>query len=97
MLTSELDTLLKEQALQRQDPEDRYITDSANWEQYEILLNRIGDTAGYRVTYLDGVLEIRSPSRRHESRKTGIGNLLEIYFVEAEIEYFPFGSTTLRL
>lgn len=96
MLTSELDTLLKEQALQRQDPEDRYITDSANWEQYETLLNRIGDTAGYRVTYLDGVLEIMSPSRRHESRKTCIGNRLEIYFVEAEIEFFPFGSTTLR-
>src|SRR6476661_8970741 len=96
MLTSELDTLLKEQALQRQDPEDRYITDSANWEQYETLLNRIGDTAGYRVTYLDGVLEIMSPSRRHESRKTRIGDLLLIYFVEADIEYFPFGSTTLR-
>ncbi|MEG4146230.1 hypothetical protein [Microcoleus sp. Pol12B5] len=53
MLTSELDTLLKEQAFQRQDPEDRYITDTANWEQYETLLNRIGDAAGYRVTYLD--------------------------------------------
>ncbi|MEP6515419.1 hypothetical protein [Microcoleus vaginatus] len=76
MLTSELDTLLKEQALQRQDPEERYITDRANWEQYETLLNRIGDAAGYRVTYLDGVLEIMSPSRHHESRKTGIGNLL---------------------
>jgi Uma2 family endonuclease len=96
MLTTELDTLLKEQALQRQDPEDRYITDRANWEQYETLLNRIGDAAGYRVTYLDGVLEIMSPSRRHESRKTLIGDLLLIYFVEADIEYFPFGSTTLR-
>ncbi|PSB39643.1 hypothetical protein C7B69_02065 [filamentous cyanobacterium Phorm 46] len=96
MLTIELDTLLKEQALQRQDPEDRYITDRANWEQYETLLNTIGDAAGYRVTYLDGVLEIMSPSRRHESRKTLIGNLLLIYFVEADIEYFPFGSTTLR-
>jgi Uma2 family endonuclease len=37
-----------------------------------------------------------SPSGRHESRKTRIGDLLEIYFLEAEINYFPFGSTTLR-
>ena len=96
MLTIELDTLLKEQALQRQDSEERYITDRANWQQYETLVNRIGDSAGYRVTYLDGVLEIVSPSRRHESRKKGIGNLLLIYFVEADIEYSPFGSTTLR-
>ncbi|TAE46688.1 MAG: Uma2 family endonuclease, partial [Oscillatoriales cyanobacterium] len=96
MLTIELDTLLKKQALQRQDPEERYITDRVNWEEYETVLNRIGDAAGYRVTYLDGLLEIMSPSRRHENGKTRIGNLLEIYFVEADIEYFPFGSTTLR-
>jgi Uma2 family endonuclease len=37
-----------------------------------------------------------SPSRRHESRKTRIGDLLFIYFLEADINYFPFGSTTLR-
>ncbi|MEG4346629.1 Uma2 family endonuclease [Microcoleus sp. A003_D6] len=91
-----LDTLLKEQALQRQDPEERYITDRVNWEQYETLLNQIGDAPGYRVTYLDGILEIILPSRHHENRKKSIGNLLFIYFLEADIEYFPFGSTTLR-
>jgi len=97
MLTSDLNALLDQQALQRQDPECRYITDRVNWEQYEALLARNGDTSAYRVTYLDGALEIMSPSRRHESRKTRIGNVLEIYFLEADINYFPFGSTTLRL
>ena len=96
MLTSDLNALLDQQALQRQDSECRYITDRVNWEQYETLLARNGDTSAYRVTYLDGVLEIMSPSRRHEKRKTRIGNLLEIYFLEADIDYFPFGSTTLR-
>ncbi|HLO51653.1 MAG TPA: Uma2 family endonuclease, partial [Kamptonema sp.] len=96
MLTIKLNGLLEEQALQRQDPEDRYITDRVTWEQYETMLARIGDAAGYRVIYLDGVLEIMAPSRRHESGKTRIGDLLLIYFVEAEIDYFPFGSTTLR-
>lgn len=96
MLTIELNKLLVAQARQRQDPEDRYITDSANWEQYETLLAQIGDRSGYRVTYLDGILEIMSPSRRHEIQKSRIGNLLEIYFLEADINYFPFGSTTLR-
>lgn len=96
MLTVELNNLLQEQALQHQDTEERYITDSVSWEQYETLLERIGDAAGYRVTFLDGVLEIMSPSRRHERSKTRIGTLLEIYFEEADIEYFPFGSTTLR-
>jgi Uma2 family endonuclease len=97
MFTSDLKALLDQQALQGQDPECRYIIDRVNWEQYEALLARNGDTSAYRVTYLDGALEIMSPSRRHENRKSRIGNLLEIYFLEADINYFPFGSTTLRL
>jgi Uma2 family endonuclease len=38
-----------------------------------------------------------SPSRRHESIKKRIATLLEVYFEERNIEYFPLGSTTLRL
>jgi Uma2 family endonuclease len=96
MLTLKLNALLQDQELPHQDPEELYIIDNANWQQYEELLTRIGDSTGYRVTYLDGVLEIMSPSRRHEIGKSRLGNLLEIYFLEAEINYFPFGSTTLR-
>ena len=96
MLAARLDTLIDEQSLQDQDPEDRYITSGVSWQNYESLLDRLGDSAGVRVTYLDGVLEIVSPSRRHESGKTRIGTLLEIYFLETETAYFPLGSTTLR-
>jgi Uma2 family endonuclease len=96
MLANTLETLLDIQALHSQDPEDRYSTDGVSWQQYEELLARIGDRLGYRVTYLDGVVEIVAPSRRHESGKTRIGTLLEIYFLETETPYFPLGSTTLR-
>ena len=44
----------------------------------------------------EGVLEIVAPSRRHESGKTRIGTLLEIYFLETDAESFPMGATTLR-
>jgi hypothetical protein len=88
MLTSDLNALLDQQALQRQDSECRYITDRVNWEQYETLLTRNGDSSAYRVTYLDGVLEIISPSRRHEIRKTRIGDLLEIYFFRSRYRLF---------
>ena len=82
--------------LQAEDPEERRIVTGVAWEQYEALLNDLGDSLAYRVAYLDGVLEIVSPSRRHEQGKTQIGTLLEIYFVETDTEYFPVGSTTLR-
>lgn len=82
--------------LQAEDPEELRIVTGVAWEQYEALLNDLGDSLAYRVAYLDGVLEIVSPSRRHERGKTQIGTFLEIYFTETDTEYFPMGSTTLR-
>lgn len=96
MLASRLDTLIDEEALQSQDPEDRYIIHGMSWQQYEALLVRLGDSPGFRVTYLDGVLEIVSPSLRHEGVKSRIGDFLLLYFLETETAYYPKGSTTLR-
>ncbi len=84
------------QRLQADDPEERRIITGVSWEQYEALLADLEDSSTYRVAYLEGVLEIVSPSRRHERGKTQIGTFLEIYFVETDTEYFPMGSTTLR-
>ena len=97
MLANSLAVLIDIQTLQNQDAEDRYITDGVSWHAYEALLAKRGDSPGCRVIYLDGVLEIVAPSRRHESGKTRIGTLLEIYFLETDTAYFPLGSATFRL
>ena len=86
MLANTLDILIDIQTLQNQDAEDRYITDGVSWQHYGALLAKRGDSPGCRVIYLDGVLEIVAPSRRHESGKTRIGTLLEIYFLETDTE-----------
>ena len=96
MLASQLETLIDEQALQSQDPEDRYLTTGVSWQQYEALLVQLGDRPGFRVTYLEGVLEIVSPSLRHEDTKSRMGDLLLVYFLETDTEYYPKGSTTFR-
>ncbi|WP_026733443.1 Uma2 family endonuclease [Fischerella sp. PCC 9605] len=83
--------------LQADDPEQRQIISGVSWESYEALLNQLGDSLRYRVTYLDGVLELVSPSRRHERNKTIIGSLIEAYCQEKRIRYFPLGSTTFRI
>jgi len=46
MLAGRLDRLIDEQALQDQDPEDRYLTSGVSWQHYESLLDRLGDSAG---------------------------------------------------
>ena len=96
MLASQLETLIDARALQSQDPEDRYLTTGVSWQQYEMLLAQLGDRPGFRVTYLDGVLEIVSPSLRHEDMKSRIGDLLLVYFLETDTDYYPKGSTTFR-
>ena len=82
--------------LQADDPEERHIVTGVSWEQYEALLCRLGDRSGYRITYLEGVLEIMSPSRRHEVSKENIGRLLEVYFEETRTRFWGLGSTTFR-
>lgn len=77
------------------DSEEYRVLSDVPWPQYQTLLNELGNTS-YRVSYLNGVLEVVAPSRRHESSKTRIGDLLLIYFLETNTEYFPMGSTTLR-
>ncbi|MEB3290358.1 MAG: Uma2 family endonuclease [Leptolyngbya sp.] len=78
------------------DPEERRVLSRVSWTQYEALLSDMGDRSAYRVHFLDGVLEILAPSRNHEIGKTLIGNLLELYFLETDTEFFPMGSTTLK-
>ncbi len=82
--------------LKADDPESRQIISGVSWEGYETFLKDQGESSSYRIVYLDGVLEIVSPSRRHESRKSIIGSLLEDYLKEKRIRYFPLGSTTFR-
>jgi hypothetical protein len=63
---------------QLEDPEERRTISNVTWAQYEGLLAQLGDSLAYRVNYLDGVLEIVAPSRRHETGKTRISDLLLI-------------------
>jgi Uma2 family endonuclease len=78
------------------DREERRMISGVSWTDYEALLADLGDSNACRVAYLDGVVEIMSPSRRHETGKIRIGNLIALYFIDNDIEYFPTGSTTFR-
>ncbi len=82
--------------LNLEDSEQKSIITGVSWKDYELLLNYLGDSLRYRITYLDGTLEIMSPSRNHEFNKKNIARLLEAYLNQAEIDYWGYGSTTFR-
>jgi Uma2 family endonuclease len=78
------------------DPDQRILMHDLDWWQYETMLAIRGDRAGVRLTYLEGQLEIMSPSRTHESMKTMLARLLEAYADAKGIVLEGYGSMTMR-
>lgn len=76
--------------------EQRLILNSVTWEQYETLRATLDDFPGLRMTYLEGTLEIMTPSPEHEFDKKTIARLIEIYALEMDIDLSGYGSTTSR-
>jgi Uma2 family endonuclease len=66
------------------------------WKQFEDLESLMADSPGLRISYLDGWIEFRTVGEAHESFKKAIAILLEAYFFELGIEFFPVGSATRR-
>jgi len=69
---------------------------NVTWEDYEHMLEMRGDKSAPRIHYLEGELEIMSPSVDHERIKSFIGCLLEAWCADHGIEYSPLGSWTLK-
>ena len=88
--------LTSQSALDNVDSDQILLMNGINWNIYEILLQRFESISHYRFKYLEGTLEIMSPSRRHEFDKKLIALLLETYFIEKDIDFYPLGSTTFR-
>jgi Uma2 family endonuclease len=66
------------------------------WQQFK-MVEPLLDIPGVRLSFLDGVLEIRRmPGRKHEVWKERIGALLEAYMEHIEIDFTPTGSMTLE-
>ena len=66
------------------------------WKDYEHVLAMRGDKSAPRIAYLEGELEIMSPSRDHERIKSFIRCLVETWCIDRDVELTPFGSWTLQ-
>ena len=78
------------------DPDQRVILGGIDWWQFEAFLAIRGDRAGVRVTYLEGALEIMSPSQSHEMLSKLIARLLEAYADEKGFVFEGYKSMTMR-
>lgn len=53
--------------------EDHFIVLRGTWDDYERVLAMRGDRSAPRIAYLDGTIEIMSPSIFHEGIKSIVG------------------------
>ena len=67
-----------------------------NWDDYERLLTMRGESAAVRITYIEGEIELMSPSTSHEWIKTMIARLLEAWADDCEVDINGFGSWTIK-
>jgi len=73
--------------------EPRILLPNVPWATYVVLRD---SSASIRMTYLEGHLEITSPSGRHEIVKKQVARILELIALERDIPLIGFGSTTFR-
>ncbi len=77
--------------------DQRVVLQDVSWADYETLLAIRGDDhPGVRFYYLEGDLELMSPSRTHEWIKTTLARMLEAYADDLGIELNGYGSLTMR-
>ncbi|MFM9265807.1 Uma2 family endonuclease [Tychonema sp. BBK16] len=66
------------------------------WREFKAV-EQLLDSPGYRLSFLDGILEIKlMPGEPHETVKERIGALLELYLLMAGFDFTPTGSMTLE-
>src|SRR5438309_1935317 len=80
------------------EAERRFVAWGVPWDTYVALRDTFdaSPNAGVRMTYLEGTLELMSPSDLHETLKTILARLLEAWAEEAGVELQGAGSTTYR-
>ncbi|MDB9414944.1 Uma2 family endonuclease [Microcystis aeruginosa] len=66
------------------------------WREFKAVEQLI-DRPGLRLSFLDGVLEIRKmPGKKHETIKKRIASLVEIYLEFLGLDFTPTGSVNLE-
>jgi Uma2 family endonuclease len=77
--------------------DQRVFLSNVTWKDYEVMLALRGDNPAPRFTYLEGVLEIMSPSIDHEYVKTTLARLIEAWSVRAGTDRPPASGGAIRL
>lgn len=77
-------------------PDSVFTQHGVTWEEYEELLDGVGEARSLRVSYDNGILQIMSPSSKHERLAWLIGQLVGLLSTRLHIRVLYYGSTTMK-
>jgi Uma2 family endonuclease len=77
-------------------PGQQLLIKDISWQQFETILDELGESRASRVSYSNGLLEIMVPLPEHEKAKSLISDMVKILLEELQLDNECFGSTTFR-
>lgn len=72
------------------------IQHGVSWNDYEELLDAVGEASSLRISYDEGTLQVMSPSSKHEFRAILIERLVDLLSIRQRIKVLFYGSTTIK-
>ncbi len=76
--------------------DQRVILHGQRFRDYEVLLALRGESSGVRLYFLEGSIELMSPSIDHEAIEKTLGRLFEAWAEERGVDVNGYGSWTLK-
>jgi Uma2 family endonuclease len=69
---------------------------NVSWQEFELILQELGEHRAARIAYSQNTLEIMVPLPEHERPKDIISDIIKILLKKTGRRYEPFGSTTFK-
>ncbi|MBE9197472.1 Uma2 family endonuclease, partial [Synechocystis sp. LEGE 06083] len=77
-------------------PGQTLVLKDVDWDEFEALLEELGEHRGSRIAYCHKQLEVMAPLAEHEIAKALSADLIKVLLEELDIEFYPLGSTTFK-
>lgn len=77
-------------------PGQKVLLKDINWQEFEAILEELGEHRSARIAYEYSCLEIVTPLPEHEANKVAIGDFIKAILEELDIEFYSLGSTTFK-
>lgn len=78
-------------------PADSVLTQhGVSWDDYEELLESVGEASGLRISYDDGTLQIMTVSFKHEKFVRTIERMVDLVSLRLRIKVLFYGSATMK-